>query len=122
MNMIKLGIAIGVGVVDEALEYFDSTAATPRTGHFKTWRDYARIGMPLGGLALAMWKPGRFGAIGETVATASTPLLVKSIIKMARNTAYTQQVAGPRVQQRIPAGNRVGTLMHQQEFKTTRVL
>lgn len=122
MNMTKLGIAIGVGVVDEALEYFDSTAAVPRTGHFKTWRDYARIGMPLGGLALAMWKPGRFGNIGETIATASTPLLVKSIIKMARNSAYTQQVAGPRVAQRMPAGQQVGTLMHQEEFQKTRML
>lgn len=122
MNMTKLGIAIGVGVVDEALEYFDSTAAVPRTGHFKTWRDYARIAMPVGGLALAMWKPGRYGSFGETIATASTPLLVKSIVKMARSSAYTQQIAGPRVAQRIPAGTRVGTLMHQEEFKTTRVL
>lgn len=129
ISMTKLGIAVAVGAADEALEYMDSTAKdaaglpAPRTGHFKTWRDYGRIAMPLGGLALAMWKPGKFGTMGEAIAQSSTPFLVKSIIKMVRTSPYTQQVGGPRVQQQInrPA-QRVGTLMHQEEFKQVRAL
>lgn len=128
MNFMKLGIAAAVGGVDEMLEYFDSTAETLRTGHFKTWRDYGRIAMPVAGVALQMWKPrGRMGDLGETIAMASTPLLTKSIIKMARSSAYAGQYSGPRMA-RMGSGpaRRVsgptGVLMHQSEFKNTRVL
>ncbi len=123
INLMNLGIAAGVGAVDEALEYFDASAEVPRTGHFKTYRDYARIAMPVVGVALQMWKPrGKLGDLGEAVSMASTPLLTKSIIKMARKSAYASQVAGPRIAGRMAPARRVGTLMHQQEFKTVRAL
>lgn len=118
LNVTRIAVAAGVGVVDELLERND--VKNGRTGAFKTWSDYGRIVMPVAGAALQMFMP-KYAGIGETVLIASTSLLVKSIAKaaMPATTAYSpRSVSAPRAVARGP----YSTLGHQEEFQTTRIL
>lgn len=120
ISMTKVAISVGVGAVDEILEVWDEKSG--RTGSFKTFRDYGRIAMPVVGYGLQLFMP-RYANLGETLAVASTPLLVKSIARIVRGgTSAARQVSTPIVN-RIPASQisrRVGTMGSQSEFQTTR--
>ena len=80
INMTKSLTSVGVGVVDEVLEYWDARAAVPRTESFRTWKDIGRLVMAGTGYALQAFMP-RYSDLGETLAISATPLLVKSIAK-----------------------------------------
>lgn len=117
INITKMAVAAGVGGLDEFLEMQDASATTPRTGFFKTWRDYGRIGMVGIGLAAQAFMP-KYAALGETIAVAATPLLMKSIIKMVRKVEYAQPAAVRQLQYRPisrPVSGRVP------EFDSTRI-
>ena len=94
INTTKALIAVGVGGADEALAYWDEQAG--RTENFKTASDIGRLLAALVGYGLQAFSP-RYAAMGETVATASTPLLVKSIVKVVRQNVGTPSAFRPRV-------------------------
>lgn len=101
-------VSAAVGGVDEALERNDASAG--RTGNFKTYKDYFRIGAPVLGLALQMVMP-KWAKLGEDLTCASVSLLTKSlaqVIMPASSTAAAKRVAY-RQYQRVPspAGQRV---------------
>lgn len=117
INITKMAVAAGVGGLDEFLEIQDAQASVPRTGFFKTWRDYGRIGMVGLGLATQAFLP-KYANLGETIAVAATPLLMKSVIKQVRGVAYSQPAAVRQLQYRPisrPVGGRVP------EFEETRI-
>ena len=79
LNVTRIAIAAGVGVVDELLERQDVKAV--RTGA-KGWSFMYRVAAVAGGFGLQMFMP-KYGGIGETVALSATPLMVKSIASLA---------------------------------------
>lgn len=120
INFQHVAVSGAVGVLDEALERMDAKAG--RVGNFKTYRDYARIGLPVLGLAAGYLSP-KWAALGDTVATASIPLLVKSVAQVvvpAGTATMVSRVSRPAVSPVSRA--QVGTLMPQDEFRTTRVV
>jgi hypothetical protein len=115
LNLTRMAIAIGVGAIDEVLERQDTSAG--RTGAFRTWRDYGRIGLPVIGIAAQLMMP-KYAGIGETVAVASLPLLTKSIaaVAMKKTTSFGPSRAYPRM---APTGRGIGA--RQPEFEEVRV-
>jgi hypothetical protein len=72
------------------LERSDVKAAREGT---KSWAFMYRVAAVAAGFGLQMFMP-KYGAIGETAAISATPLLVKSIAKIAMApTAYSPRLA-----------------------------
>ncbi len=105
-----------VGVADVGLEYWDTKSA--RTGSFKTATDLGRLGMVVGGLALAQFMP-RYARLGETVAIAAMPLLVKSVAKAVAPSLTSQRYA-PMQRHIVTPAQRVQA--RAQEFDTVRMI
>jgi hypothetical protein len=96
INTGKLITAAGVGVVDEVLEYWDAHSTPARTESFRTATDIGRLLMVGVGLGAQIFMP-RYAALGETLATAATPLLVKSIAKPVKKSLKIEEaLAVPR--------------------------
>lgn len=99
INATKAIISVGVGVADEALSYWDEQSG--RTESFKTATDIGRLLLALAGYGLQAFSP-RYAAMGETLAVASTPLLVKSISAVIRKQVSAPAAFRPRMA--VPAG------------------
>jgi hypothetical protein len=86
-NFQSIVTAVVVGAADEALERMDAKVPE-RTAAMKGYKDYFRIGATVLGLGAGIIMP-KYHAIGDALATASIPLLVKSLSKvvMAEGTA-----------------------------------
>lgn len=78
INIMKAVIAGGVGVVDEVAERNDKTAG--RTESFKNATDIYRTAAVVIGYGLQVFMP-KYASFGDTLATAATPLFVKSLAK-----------------------------------------
>lgn len=81
INLVKVGVGIGVGVVDDVLE--DQDRKNGRTRPFERWTDWGRILAVAGGHALGMVMPRQF-QLGEAIALAATPLATKTVISAVR--------------------------------------
>ena len=90
LNVTRIAISVGAGVVDEALEAWDRKEL--RTESFKTATDLGRVAMVGLGYALQLLFP-RQAALGDALATSCTPLLVKSIARPVRERLFTGQGA-----------------------------
>jgi hypothetical protein len=91
LNVTRIAIAAGIGAVDEMLERNDAKAVREGT---KSWAFMYRVAAVAAGFGLQMFMNKRFGAFGETAAISATPLLVKSIAKIAMApTAYSPRLA-----------------------------
>ena len=77
----KIVTAIGVGAGDEVAIYFDQKNGWVKP--FQNATDLYRVGATLGGYGLQAFMP-RYAKLGDTLATASTPLLTKSVISVVR--------------------------------------
>ena len=88
VKLVKVGTAVGVGAVDEVLEWWDEKAG--RTLSFRTATDIGRIVLTLGGYAMQMMDFAP--EIGEAMALSSTTLLTKSIAKPVKE-AITRSAA-----------------------------
>lgn len=108
INLMGVGLDVGVGVVDVYLE--DSDAKHPeRADVFSKWANLGRIVMVGGGYALALFGPAKYAGLAQHVASAATPLAVKTV-KAALMTstpapAMRQTAYAPR--NYAPAPNRV---------------
>ena len=106
VDLMKSGISVGVGVVDEVAEAWDEKEG--RTEPFRTATDIWRLLGALGGYALQIFMPKQ-ARIGEALALSATPLLVKSVAKPIRAAiggGATERVFMPRKRQ--PAGSGAG--------------
>lgn len=99
----KVTAAVGVGVVDEVLQYADAKATIPRTGAFKTWQDWGRIGLAAIGYFGPSFMP-RYSKFFDTLATAATPLVVKTLaVPLKSAMGIASPVAAPTwVPTRLP--------------------
>ena len=75
INLTTIGVAAAVGVVDELLERQDNAKGRK---DFARWSYISRLLSVVGGHAVGQFFT-QWSSLGETVATASTPLLVKSL-------------------------------------------
>ena len=106
VDLIKSGISVGVGVVDEVMESWDEKEG--RTEPFRKATDIVRLLGALGGYALQIFMP-RQARIGEALALSATPLLVKSVAKPIRAAiggGPEERVFLPR--KRLPVGAGAG--------------
>lgn len=81
VDLMKSGISVGVGVVDEVMESWDEKEA--RTEPFRKATDIVRLIGALAGYSIQIFMP-RQTKLGEALALSSTPLLVKSVSKPIR--------------------------------------
>lgn len=123
INATKAIISIGVGVADEALGYWDEQSG--RAESFKNAADIGRLLAAMTGYGLQAFSP-RHAAIGETIATAATPLLVKSISAVIRRqigqsaAAFRPRMAAATMRPMLNApGARVGAQLP--EFESVRI-
>lgn len=102
----KVATSIGVGVVDEGLQYADTKAL--RTGSFKTWQDWGRIGLAVIGYLGPSFMP-KYSKTLDTIALASTPLVVKTLaVPLKASLGIAGPVGAPtwvptRVPTRVPS-------------------
>jgi hypothetical protein len=104
VDLMKSGISVGVGVVDEVMESWDEKEG--RTEPFRKATDIVRLLGALGGYALQIFMP-RQARIGEALALSATPLLVKSVAKPIRAAiggGTEERVFLPRKRQPVGAG------------------
>ncbi len=102
IDFVKTGISVGVGGLDEVMEYWDEK--TGRTESFRNAKDITRLVAAGLGYAMQIFWP-RQARLGESLALSATPLLVKSIAKPIR-AAMTSSQAGSRTfvpRRRAPA-------------------
>lgn len=76
----KVGISVGIGVIDEVLERQDDSKG--RTD-FKRWSNWARLLLAVGGWGMVAVGPSQYATWAETTAIAATPLLTKGVAKVA---------------------------------------
>lgn len=104
IDIKKQGISYLVGGAVVALEYWDQKATTPRTKPFRTAADIGVVVGNLGGMALQQFMP-KYAALGETIAVATGPLLVKAIVRAVKPewtwAAQGSQTSGGYVQRRM---------------------
>ena len=79
IDLTKVGIAVGIGAVDEVLERQDDSKG--RTD-FKRWSNWARILLAVGGWGMVAVGPSQYAGWAETAAIAATPLLTKGVAKV----------------------------------------
>jgi hypothetical protein len=84
MDLIKIIIGLGAGLIDEA--------AASYTAKFAYAEEVARAGMFIGGLALDYVGRGGLKGVGEALEIASAPLIAKSIVKYAKKQTYTPKI------------------------------
>lgn len=82
INMQKSLISVGVGVVDEVLEYWDEQPGGSKEP-FQSKKDLGRLVLAGIGYGLQAFMPAQ-AQLGEAIALSATPLLVKSIAKPLR--------------------------------------
>ena len=105
IDFMKTGVAVGVGVLDEALEWWDERQG--RTDSFRTAKDIGRLAGAGLGYAIQIFWP-RQARLGEALALSTTPLLVKSIAKPLREamtTTASQRTFVPRRRAPAPAAS-----------------
>lgn len=90
--------SVGVGVLDEVLEWWDEKAG--RTESFKTYKDIGRLVVAGIGYGLQVFMPKQ-ARLGETLALSATPLLVKSIAKPIRSAMKTSKQAQEQVREQV---------------------
>ena len=74
INLMSVGVAVGVGAADEFLERRDNEAGRV---DFKRWSNLARLLGSLGGYAMQVFD--FYPNIGRDLAQSATPLLTKSV-------------------------------------------
>lgn len=79
IDLMKVGIAVGVGAVDELLERQDDTKGRV---DYKRWSNWFRLAAALGGFAMEAIGPSQYASWSGTAAIAATPLLVKGVSKV----------------------------------------
>lgn len=125
MDLMKVVIAGGVGAGDILLEKWDEKATPPRTKSFQKATDIGRLIAVVGGHALGMLMPKQ-ASLGETIATAATPLLVHSIYDAVQTptTAYVPQRRNVpnRAPLPSPVGSRYPAPTTQTEFGAVRLV
>jgi len=84
VDIVKLLIGIGVGLIDEGVTGYQ-VAKIPA-------EDVARAGIFAIGLALDFLGRGPVKEIGETLEVASAPLLTKTVVKYAKKRTYTPRI------------------------------
>jgi len=91
INMMDVGVGVGVGALDFLMERQDTSAA--RTESFRTWTDISRLAVAgLGYLGQIFdFAPG----ISKALAMSATPLLTKSVMKAARLGATSAPSSAP---------------------------
>lgn len=82
VNVGKQVQSYAVGGVDSVLQWYDEKNG--RIKPFKKWQDWGRVGGHLLGLAAQIWMP-KYSTLGETVAISTGPLVVNSLVAVARN-------------------------------------
>lgn len=80
LNYMKMAGAMAAGGLDEMLERNDAKATPVRTGNFKTYSDYGRVGSVVGGIGLQIAMP-KYADIGEGLMLGGLSLLTKSVVK-----------------------------------------
>ena len=91
IDVMKGVLAAGVGVADELVADWDESTTPPRTEPFKTAQDLGRLGLVLVGYGVQAFQP-RYSNLGDTIATASMPLLVKSVWNAVAAQGTTRRV------------------------------
>lgn len=94
MDIVKLIIGVGVGLLDEAVEGQVLLGAPAE--------DVVRVGVFAGGLIVDFAGRGAVKEIGETLETVSAPLLTKTIVKYAKAKKYAPQVVVREVSETPP--------------------
>ena len=97
VDVMKSGLAVGVGVLDEVMESWDEKEG--RVEPFRNATDISRILIAGLGYGLQMFMP-RYARLGEGLALAGTPLLVKSIAAPLR-----EAIGGGGASRFVPRGN-----------------
>jgi len=82
--LTKVGISVGVGMLDEVLERQDDTKG--RT-EYKRWSNWARLLLAVGGWGMVAVGPSQYANWAETAAIAATPLLTKGVAKVVMKEA-----------------------------------
>ena len=85
LDAAKIFTSVAVGGADEALGFWDEKSG--RTKSFQNAVDIGRAVMVLGGYGLQAFMP-RYGSLGDTLVTASIPLLTKSVVSVLRTTVF----------------------------------
>jgi len=86
LRLGRLGVAGGVGGVHVASLYVDEIQGWKEP--FRRSQDYVNLGLFLAGLADAGMEISKEGWIGETLAIASEPLLIRSIYEALRHYVF----------------------------------
>lgn len=128
LDMGKVILAGGVGVVDLYAEKLDADATPVRTEALKRWKDYFRMLAFGGGLAAQVWFP-KYDRWGEAASIAATPLLIRSIndsievIKPKAMRPTTRIFAPTQVSRGIPqhVAQRYPAPEFQNQFKNIRL-
>ena len=112
INYMNLVVGVGVGAVDEVLERKDKT--DKKTGPFKGWRDYGRLGLTVAGLAGQMFD--FFPSIAEPLAQSEITRLTKSLAQQLMPQKITmREISGDRLSRISGGDGRIGRT-HEEEF------
>jgi len=84
VDVVKVGVAVLVGLIDESLEGQKVTIG----GTAYPASDIARYAMAIGGFAGSYLLPREFRDIAEAFGLAATPLAVKSVAKAVKAKRY----------------------------------
>ena len=82
VDLLKAGVAVGVGALDEVMNSWDEKQG--RTKSFRTATDLSRLAVAGAGYAIMAFYP-RQSRIGEVLALSGTTLLTKSVAKPLRS-------------------------------------
>ena len=93
IDLGKSAVSIGVGTLDEVMEWWDEEQA--RAGSFRTATDISRLVVVGLGYGAQVFMP-RYAKLGETVALSATPLLVKTISRAIRRPQVAASASGMR--------------------------
>lgn len=88
INMVSVGVAVGVGAVDQFLEKQDNEKG--RTS-FKRWSSLARLAGSLGGYAMQLFD--FYPELGRDLAQSVTPLLTKTVWAEVEARTGTRSIA-----------------------------
>jgi hypothetical protein len=84
MDIVKLLIGIGVGLIDEGVTGYRVAGVAAE--------DVARAGVFFTGLALDLAGRGPIKEVGEALEVAAAPLLTKTVAKYVRRRAYAPRI------------------------------
>jgi hypothetical protein len=95
VDIVKLLIGIGVGLIDEGVAGY-RVAGVPA-------EDVARAGVFAAGLALDLLGRGAVKELGEALEVASAPLLTKTVVKYVKRRAYAPRIVEVKAPAPAPA-------------------